>query len=97
MAEMKTFFGSTAGLICSLMLAALGAYLLVYHLAHVALAIPYLFLLACPLMHFMLVAIITMTGAVPTVLTKVLRRIEHDTCGRDLSCAPRRDGVPCLR
>jgi hypothetical protein len=53
MAEMKTFFGSTAGLICSLMLAALGAYLLAYHLAHVALAIPYLFLLACPLMHFM--------------------------------------------
>ena len=53
MSEMKTFFGLTAGLICSLMLAALGAYLLVYHLAHVALVIPYLFLLACPLMHFM--------------------------------------------
>lgn len=53
MSQLKTFFGSTTGLICSLIAAALGAYLLVYHLAHVALVIPYLFLLACPLMHFM--------------------------------------------
>lgn len=53
MSQMKTFFGSTAGLIASLILAALGAYLLAYHLVHVALVVPYLFLLACPLMHFM--------------------------------------------
>jgi multisubunit Na+/H+ antiporter MnhG subunit len=53
MAQLKTFLGSTTGLICSLIAAALGAYLLVYHLAHVVLLVPYLFLLACPLMHFM--------------------------------------------
>ena len=53
MSQMKTFFGSTTGLIASLILAALGAYLLAYHLVHVALVVPYLFLLACPLMHFM--------------------------------------------
>ena len=53
MSQMKSFFGSTTGLIVSLIAAALGAYLLVYHLVHVALVVPYLFLLACPLMHFM--------------------------------------------
>lgn len=53
MSQMKTFLGSTTGLICSLVIAAVGVYLLVYHLAHVALVVPYLILLACPLMHFM--------------------------------------------
>lgn len=53
MSDMKSFIGSPTGLVFSLVAAALGAYLLVYHLAHVALAVPYLFLLACPLMHFM--------------------------------------------
>lgn len=53
MSDMKSFIGSPTGLVVSLVAAALGAYLLVYHLAHVALAVPYLFLLACPLMHFM--------------------------------------------
>ena len=53
MSQIKAFFGSSMGLICSLVIAALGAYLLVYHLAHVALVVPYLILLACPLMHFM--------------------------------------------
>ena len=53
MSQIKAFFGSSMGLISSLIIAALGAYLLIYHLAHVALVVPYLFLLACPLMHFM--------------------------------------------
>lgn len=53
MSQLNTFFGSTAGLITCLIVAALGAYLIVYHLAHVALLVPYLFLLACPLMHLM--------------------------------------------
>ena len=53
MSQMKEFLGSTAGLICSLVAAVIGAYLLVYHLAHVVLLIPYLFLMACPLMHLM--------------------------------------------
>jgi hypothetical protein len=52
MSQVKTFLGSTAGLIACLVAAALGIYLLVFHLAHVALVVPYLVLLACPLMHF---------------------------------------------
>jgi hypothetical protein len=51
MSQVKTFLGSPVGLFTCLAGAALGAYLLVYHLNHVALLVPYLFLLACPLMH----------------------------------------------
>lgn len=53
MSQMKAFLGSTTGLIVCMIGAALGVYLLVYHLVHVALVVPYLFLLACPLMHLM--------------------------------------------
>jgi hypothetical protein len=53
MSGMKAFLGSTAGLIVCLIAAAVGLYLLVYHLNHILLAIPYLILLACPLMHLM--------------------------------------------
>jgi hypothetical protein len=53
MLGLKTFLGSTAGLFTCLVAAALGVYLLVYHLTHVALVLPYVVLLACPLMHFM--------------------------------------------
>ena len=53
MSQLRTFLGSPAGLFTCLVGAALGAYLLVYHLTHVALVVPYLFLLACPLMHLM--------------------------------------------
>jgi multisubunit Na+/H+ antiporter MnhG subunit len=53
MSGLRTFLGSTAGLFTCLIAAALGIYLLVYHLTHVALVLPYLVLLACPLMHFM--------------------------------------------
>ena len=53
MSQFKSFLGSRQGPIASLLAAALGVYLLVFHLTHVALAVPYLFLMACPLMHFM--------------------------------------------
>ena len=46
------FFATKLGLLVSLLLATLGAYLLWTHTGHVLAAIPYLFLLACPLMHF---------------------------------------------
>jgi uncharacterized membrane protein len=53
MADVKSFLGSTGGLVVCAALAALGLYLLVYHLNHILLAVPYLLLLACPLMHLM--------------------------------------------
>ena len=48
-----TFFGSGLGLMVSVLLAALGVYLLWTHTGHVLAALPYLILLACPLMHFL--------------------------------------------
>ena len=53
MSDIKSFLGSTTGLGVCAALGLLGFYLFVYHLNHVLLAIPYLFLLACPLMHLM--------------------------------------------
>ena len=53
MAQIRQFLGSTMGLFVCALAAVLGAYLLIYHLTHVALLLPYLILLACPLMHFM--------------------------------------------
>lgn len=53
MPQFKTFLGSTTGLIVCALAAALGVYLIAYHLTHVALLLPYLILLACPLMHLM--------------------------------------------
>jgi Protein of unknown function (DUF2933) len=53
MSDIKSFVGSPTGLVVCLVAAALGLYLLLYHLQHVALITPYLALLACPLMHFM--------------------------------------------
>lgn len=50
---MREIFGSSAGLLLTLVLAGLGAWLLWGHSGHVLLAVPYLFLLACPLMHVM--------------------------------------------
>ena len=47
-----SFFGSGFGLAVSLLIAALGVYLLWTHTGHVLAALPYLILLACPLMHF---------------------------------------------
>ena len=47
----RTFLGSKLGLVVTLSLAALGAYLLWNHTGHVFYALPFVFLLACPLMH----------------------------------------------
>jgi hypothetical protein len=47
----QAFVRTPRGVLLSLIVAALGAYLLAYHTSHVLLAVPYLFLLACPLMH----------------------------------------------
>ena len=49
--EFRCHLGTRFGWSISFGLAALGAYLLWYHTNHIALALPYLFLLACPLMH----------------------------------------------
>jgi uncharacterized membrane protein len=46
------FFGSKVGLVVCMLLAVLGIYLLGTHTGHVFAALPYLILLACPLMHF---------------------------------------------
>lgn len=53
MSNFKSFLGSTSGLVVCSALGLLGLYLLVYHLKHILLAVPYLVLLACPLMHLM--------------------------------------------
>ena len=45
------FLGSKLGWGVTVILAALGAYLLWTHTGHVLTAVPYLILLACPLMH----------------------------------------------
>jgi hypothetical protein len=45
------FIRTPLGIALSLVAAALGAYLLAYHTNHVLQAAPFLFLLACPLMH----------------------------------------------
>lgn len=50
-ARLSTFLGSKLGLAITLLLAILGAYLLWNHTGHVVYALPYLILLACPLMH----------------------------------------------
>lgn len=49
---LRQFLGSTLGLIVCLALAALGVYLLLTHSGHVLSALPYVILLACPLLHF---------------------------------------------
>ena len=46
------FVHTKSGLVVCLLLAALGGYLLFTHTGHVLSALPYLLLLACPLMHF---------------------------------------------
>jgi hypothetical protein len=47
------FFHTRFGLALSLVVAALGIYLLWTHTGHMLAALPYLLLLACPLMHFL--------------------------------------------
>lgn len=50
-AQFRCFLGSKLGLIVTLPLAVLGAYLLWNHTGHAVYALPYLILLSCPLMH----------------------------------------------
>jgi hypothetical protein len=47
-----SFFHTKLGLVICLLLAALGGYLLWTHTGHTLAALPYLLLLACPMMHF---------------------------------------------
>lgn len=51
MSKLREFVGSTLGLLVCLALAALGIFLLWTHTGHVLSALPYVFLLACPLLH----------------------------------------------
>ena len=46
-----TLIRTPLGWVISLALAALGVYLIMAHTGHVLAALPYLFLLACPLIH----------------------------------------------
>lgn len=48
---MQGFIGSKTGWIITLAIAALGVYLFFTHTGHMLSALPYLLLLACPLMH----------------------------------------------
>jgi hypothetical protein len=52
METVRAFLSSATGLAVCLVLAALGAYLLITHTGHIISALPYILLLACPLMHF---------------------------------------------
>jgi hypothetical protein len=52
MSTTREFLSSKAGLAACLLVAAIGVYLLWTHTGHVLSALPYLFLLACPLLHF---------------------------------------------
>ena len=51
MSSLRSFLGSGLGLATCLVLAAVGAYLLWNHTGHVLSAVPYVLLLACPLLH----------------------------------------------
>lgn len=50
-AQCSAFLGSPLGWIVTIALAALGGYLLWTHSGHILYALPYLLLLACPLIH----------------------------------------------
>jgi len=50
--SLREFLGSKLGLVVCFALAAAGVYLLWTHTGHVLYALPYVFLLACPLLHF---------------------------------------------
>jgi DUF2933 family protein len=50
-ASIRCFLSSKIGLAFTLGLSVLGVYLLWTHTGHVLLAVPYVVLLACPLMH----------------------------------------------
>ena len=47
----NALIGTPTGWALTLIVAAFGVYLLLYHLDHTLLAVPYLLLVACPLLH----------------------------------------------
>ncbi|MBM3527365.1 MAG: DUF2933 domain-containing protein [Alphaproteobacteria bacterium] len=49
--DIRYFLGTKLGLALTLLMAAIGAYLFWTHTGHIVSALPYLFLLLCPLMH----------------------------------------------
>jgi len=49
--DMPSFWRSPAGMALAVVIAVVGFYLLTEHTAHVFGALPYLLVLACPLMH----------------------------------------------
>ena len=49
----RAFFGSPTGLVACLAIAAIGGWLLWSHTGHVLSALPFLLLLACPLLHLL--------------------------------------------
>jgi hypothetical protein len=51
MNALNGFLGSRSGFAVTLVVAALGVYMLATHTGHALAALPYLLLLACPLMH----------------------------------------------
>jgi len=51
MNTLNGFLGSRTGLVVTLVAAALGVYLLATHTGHTLAALPYVLLLACPLVH----------------------------------------------
>jgi hypothetical protein len=51
MTGLLSFFGTRFGLFVALSLAAFGLYLIVTHTGHFLTALPYLILIACPLLH----------------------------------------------
>jgi hypothetical protein len=62
MNALNGFLGSRSGLVVTLVMAALGVYLLATHAGHALAALPYLLLLACPLIHLFGPAIIPVTN-----------------------------------
>jgi hypothetical protein len=48
---LKTFLGSRVGFVFLCLVAVIGLYLLLTHTGHIVSALPYLILLACPLLH----------------------------------------------
>ena len=52
MNNVREFLGSKLGLLVCLVFAVVGVYLLWTHTGHVFSALPYVLLLACPLLHF---------------------------------------------
>ena len=53
MEAFRHFLGSQLGLAFSLAAGAAGIYLLLTHTGHILSAVPYLLLMACPLMHLL--------------------------------------------